>query len=95
MPRLYLLLPPINELMGEEVPHCTWKKIDGHYQCQAKECKHWLNNGVCQLGKVSLSCDNNECKHNIEVSPGIYRCAIMDVHLNADGKCISYESRRI
>ena len=73
---------------------CTWEKVDGQYKCQAKKCTHWLDNGACKLGKVSLSCDNNECKWNKEAMPGIFRCSIMDVHLNADGKCISCDENK-
>lgn len=40
--------------------------------------------------KVSLSCDNEECKWNIKIadrSPS-HACSCMDVHLDADGKCL-------
>ncbi|KKK73986.1 hypothetical protein LCGC14_2888290, partial [marine sediment metagenome] len=40
---------------------CTWKKVDGKWQCQAKQCIHWSAGGVCKIGKISLTCDNTEC----------------------------------
>lgn len=72
---------------------CTWKKVDGRYICMAKHCPHWQEGGGCELGKVSLSCDNADCKWNL----GRYelnvagRCKCMDVHLDADGKCMGFE----
>lgn len=66
---------------------CTWKKVDGRWLCQAKQCTHW-NEGKCKIGKVSLTCDNNDCKWNSEIAPGIFVCQTMDVHLDADGKCL-------
>lgn len=66
---------------------CSWRKEDGHWICQARECHHWTEDG-CELGKVSLSCDNSECRWHVE--PG-NRCMCMDVHLDADGKCLASE----
>ncbi len=71
--------------MGE----CTWKKVEGHWQCQATMCIHYGKGGACKLGKVSLTCDNNDCKHNRSLAPGVYGCQSMDIHLNADGKCLN------
>lgn len=70
---------------------CTWKKEDGRWICQAKKCIHWKEGGVCGLSKVSLTCDNNDCKWNNEIIPGVYGCKTMDVHLDADGKCLGFE----
>jgi len=61
---------------------CTWEKVDGRWVCQAKQCRHWRPNG-CELGKVSLTCDNDDCKWNKEG-----HCGSMDVHLDADGRCL-------
>ncbi len=72
---------------------CTWKKVDGKWQCQAEQCIHWQEGGICKIGKVSLTCDNNNCKWNKQIlDAGIYVCATMDVHLDADGKCLSIET---
>lgn len=68
---------------------CTWKKIDGRWICQAKQCPHWSKDG-CQLGKVSLTCDNDDCKWNsarLKLDTKGH-CGCMDVHLDADGKCL-------
>lgn len=73
--------------------NCTWKKIDGRWICQAKECLHWLEGGGCVLGKVSVTCDNNDCKWNQELFPGLYGCKSMDVHLDGDGKCLGFEGK--
>ena len=62
---------------------CTWEKKNGRYVCMAKHCPHWLKGGGCKLGKVGLTCDNEECHWNID-----HRCQSMDVHLDADGKCL-------
>lgn len=67
---------------------CTWEKKDGRYVCMAKHCPHWLKGGSCAIGKVTLSCDNDECKWNTE-----HKCACMDVHLDADGKCLGFERK--
>lgn len=61
---------------------CTWEKRDGRYVCMAKKCPHW-DTGNCLIGKVTLSCDNEECRWWRD-----HRCACMDVHLDADGKCL-------
>ena len=66
----------------------TWAKDRGRWVCQAKECQHFLEGGGCKLGKVSVTCDNNECIYNRELAPGIYGCVSMDIHLDADGKCL-------
>ena len=63
---------------------CTWKKENGRYVCQAKHCPHWSKEG-CLIGKVSLTCDNDDCRWNKEG-----HCVCMDVHLDADGKCLGY-----
>jgi len=75
-------------MMGD----CTWKKVDGRWLCQAEQCTHW-DAGKCKIGKVSLSCDNNDCKWNVVLVPGIYGCLTMDIHLDADGKCIGFDSK--
>ena len=72
---------------------CTWKKIEGRWVCQAKQCLHWLEGGGCKLGKVSLTCDNNECKWNKETAPGLYTCMTMDIHLDAEGKCLGFSEK--
>jgi len=61
---------------------CTWEKKDGRYICMAKHCPHW-DNGNCLIGKVTLSCDNEEC-----IWYNDHFCKCMDVHLDADGKCL-------
>ena len=66
---------------------CTWEKVDGRYICTAKQCTHWSIDG-CKLSKVSLTCDNNDCKWNTTLAPGVYGCNGMDVHLDAEGKCL-------
>jgi len=71
--------------------NCTWEKINGRWICQAKQCTHWLEGGGCKLGKISLTCDNNDCGLNKEFAPGIYGCQGMDVHLDADGKCLGFK----
>lgn len=73
---------------------CTWKKVDGKWQCQAKQCIHWSAGGVCKIGKISLTCDNTECAWNKERVPGIYGCHAMDVHLDADGRCLSLPNKK-
>jgi len=72
---------------------CTWVKQDGRWCCQATMCVHYGKGGTCKLGKVSLTCDNNDCKHNKSLAPGVYGCQSMDIHLNADGKCLGVESK--
>lgn len=62
---------------------CTWEKKGGRYICNAVHCPHHLKNGGCELGKVGLTCDNEECKWNKD-----HHCLSMDVHLDADGKCL-------
>ena len=64
---------------------CTWEKKGGRYICQARQCEHWRESG-CEIGKVSLTCDNEECGWN---SNG--HCTSMDVHLDADGKCLGVQ----
>lgn len=66
----------------------TWKRTKGIWVCEAAHCKNCLANGGCRLGKVSLTCDDNECQFNKEIQPGIYGCISMDIHLNAEGKCL-------
>ncbi len=65
------------------------QKIDGKWVCHAKNCPHRRPDGGCLLGKASVSCDNNNCSWNIELAPGIYGCRAMDVHLDADGRCMT------
>ena len=72
---------------------CTWEKKDGRYICMAEHCPHWKEGGGCKLMKVSLSCDNEDCVFNIciaERSPA-NACRCMDVHLDADGKCLGVQ----
>lgn len=68
----------------------TFKKCNGRYFCEAKKCKQWTLDG-CLLRKVSLTCDNMECKFNVSPIPGVYQCGCMDVHLDADGKCLGFK----
>lgn len=68
---------------------CTWEKREGRYICMAKHCPHWMKGGRCKIGKVTLTCDNGECKWNKE-----HFCISMDVHLDADGKCLGYKALR-
>ena len=53
----------------------------------AKHCPHW-SEGNCLIGKVTLSCDNEECRWWRD-----HRCACMDVHLDADGKCLGVSGK--
>lgn len=67
----------------------TWVSKEGRWNCEAKECIHFLKGGGCKLGKVSLTCDNNNCKWNKKVDNyGIYVCSCMDIHLDANGQCL-------
>jgi len=66
---------------------CTWEKEEGRWICQAKHCPHWSKEG-CKLGKVTLICDNWDCKWN---TVGAHYCKCMDVHLDANGKCLGFE----
>lgn len=68
---------------------CTWEEREGKWICLAKECIHWAKNG-CKLGKVSLSCDNTDCKWH---SKTLSCCVCMDVHLDANGKCMSVQEK--
>ena len=71
-----------------------WGQNDGRWRCQAKECQQYLDGGGCRLGKISLTCDNNNCKWNKKVDGyGIYVCSCMDVHLDANGKCYGFEEK--
>jgi len=72
---------------------CTWKKEEGRWICQAKQCTHYKKGGGCKLGKLSLTCDNNDCKWNVALVPGIYGCKCMDAHLDGDGKCFGFEAK--
>jgi len=72
----------------------TWKKCNGRYLCIAKECKQWTPDG-CKLRKVGLTCDNNDCYFNVSPVPGIYQCGCMDVHLDADGKCLGIRNKNL
>ena len=72
---------------------CTWKKVGGRWMCQAKQCTHWLEDGGCGLGKISLTCDDNNCRWNKELTPGVYGCQCMDVHLDAGGRCLGFEEK--
>ena len=77
--------------MSDDSSECTWEKVDGKYVCQAKMCAHWMKGGFCKLGKVSMTCDNNDCKWNKKIDEfDIYVCQGMDVHLDADGKCLGF-----
>ena len=66
---------------------CTWEKVDGRYVCMAKKCPHWRETG-CELGKVTLTCENEECKWNVDM-----HCKTMDVYLDADGKCLGMRKK--
>lgn len=63
-------------------------EVDGRFVCQAKHCPHRVEGGGCKLGKVSLACDKTYCRWNKEG-----HCQCMDVHLDADGRCLGYEGR--
>lgn len=63
-------------------------KVNGKWVCHAEKCPHRLEDGGCGLGKVSLTCDNNACQFNKQLAPGVYGCISMDVHLDAEGKCL-------
>jgi hypothetical protein len=64
------------------------RKEFGKYFCENTKCEKWTKDG-CLLRKVGLTCDNMECKFNVSPIPGVYQCGCMDVHLDADGKCMS------
>ena len=66
------------------------RKEDGKYFCENNHCSKWTIDG-CLLRKVGLTCDNSECKYNVSPIPGVYQCGCMDVHLDADGKCMGYK----
>ena len=70
----------------------TFKKANGRYFCEAKECKWWTAKG-CKLRKVGLTCDNGECKFNVSPIPGVYQCGCMDVHLDNEGVCLGYRPK--
>ena len=67
------------------------ERKNGRWVCRAEKCPHRRVGGGCALGKVSLSCDNNACAWNAELAAGIYGCTSMDVHLDADGRCLSVQ----
>lgn len=69
----------------------TWENDEGRWICKAKECNNYLKGGGCKLGKISITCDNNLCKWNKMIAPGIYGCLCMDVHLDAIGRCLGFE----
>lgn len=71
------------ERNNRNMAHCEAEKVDGKWVCQAKKCPHRREGGGCSLGKVSLSCDNDDCRFNVEG-----HCLNMNVHLDADGKCL-------
>ncbi len=72
----------------------TWESQSGRWTCKAEECKQWLEGGGCSLGKVSLTCDNNNCRWNKKVDGyGIYVCLCMDIHLDSDGRCYGFEEK--
>lgn len=73
--------------MAKQIEPCTWEKIDGRWICMAKHCPHWSKDG-CKLGKVTLVCDNWDCRWNDD---RFGRCKTMAVHLDADGKCMGME----
>lgn len=65
-----------------------YRKELGRYFCENEQCSKWTAKG-CLLKKVGLTCDNGECQFNVSPIPGVYQCGCMDVHLDADGKCLS------
>ncbi len=73
----------------------TWENIDGRWVCQAKQCQHYLDGGGCKLAKVSLTCDNGDCKWNKMIAPGVYGCLSMEIHLNASGRCYGFEAKEV
>ncbi len=69
----------------------SYDKINGKYICKSKGCSHYSEEEGCTLGKVSITCDNNDCRFNKQISSlGVYTCSCMDVHLDADGKCLGF-----
>lgn len=70
---------------------CTWEKHGGRYICMAKHCPHW-DEGNCLIGKVTLSCDSEDCIWN---SPNNHHCKCMDVHLDADGRCLGFRQKEV
>jgi hypothetical protein len=73
--------------------NCTWKRVDGRYLCQAVQCIHWMDGGKCAIGKVTLTCDNNDCEWNDSIDNRVYVCRCMDVHLDADGRCLGLKPK--
>jgi hypothetical protein len=67
----------------------SFRKEFGKYFCENEQCAKWTPDG-CLLRKVGLTCDNGECKFNVSPIPGVYQCGAMDVHLDADGKCVGF-----
>ncbi len=56
--------------------------------CRAKRCPHRIASGGCELGKVSIVCDDTTCRYNIEIGRGAHGCRAMGVMLDAEGKCL-------
>ncbi|MBU0847635.1 hypothetical protein KKH23_10655 [Patescibacteria group bacterium] len=68
------------------------QKEGGRWVCHAESCPHRRDSqrgGGCMLGKVSLTCDDNDCNWNVMLAPGIYGCRAMDIHLDAQGRCLN------
>ena len=68
---------------------CTWVEVDGQFVCQARECTHWTPDG-CELGKVSLSCSNTDCRWHIGATN---RCRCMNVTLGKNNECTNFERK--
>ena len=51
---------------------CEAKKVDGRWVCYAEKCPHRIEGGGCQLNKATVTCDNNDCRWNVELAPGVY-----------------------
>jgi len=68
-------------------------EVSGRWVCHAEKCPHRLAEGGCALGKVSLTCDDNSCRWNHSIAPGVYGCLAMDVHLDAQGRCYAHEEK--
>ena len=68
---------------------CTWTEVDGRFVCQAVECTHWTPGG-CELGKVSLSCSNRDCRWH---AGSTNHCRCMHVTLGKDNECTNFEQK--
>lgn len=77
---------------GKQATKSQVRKEFGKYFCENTHCTKWTKDG-CLLRKVGLTCDNGECWFNISPIPGVYQCGCMDVHLDANGKCMGFKQK--